>query len=51
LAKATKLRFTAFSISSIDMKMVMMLRLSRKPSTPRENNTALRMRYQDSGII
>ena len=30
-AKATKERFTPLSISSIDMKMVMMLRLIKKP--------------------
>ena len=51
LANVTKLRFTAFSISSIDIKMVMMLRLSRKPNTPSENRIALRMRYQERGII
>src|SRR5215470_6362511 len=50
-AKATKLRFTALSISSTDMKMVMMLRLSRKPSTPSENRIALKIRYQESGTI
>src|SRR5215472_67978 len=51
LAKATKLRLTAFNINSIDIKMVMMLRLSRKPKTPRENRIALRIRYQERGTI
>src|SRR6476469_4149911 len=46
-----KVRFTAFSINSIDMKMVMMLRLSRKPSTPRQKSTALRIKYQESGTM
>ena len=32
--KATKLRFTAFSISSIDMKMMSALRRTRTPTTP-----------------
>src|SRR5262249_20326757 len=45
LAKATKVRFTALSISSIDMKIVMMFRFSRKPITPRQNSIALRIRY------
>src|SRR5260370_41370355 len=31
--------------------MVMMLRLIRKPSTPRENSTALKIRYQERGTI
>src|SRR5882724_11583706 len=44
-----KLRFTAFSMSSIDMKIVMMLRRKRNPATPSTNSTALRMRYQDKG--
>jgi hypothetical protein len=29
----------------------MMLRLSKKPSTPSENRMPLRMRYQESGTI
>src|SRR5450631_1855574 len=44
-----KLRLTALSISSIDMKSVMMLRRNKNPATPSTNNTALRMRYQDKG--
>src|SRR5579885_178197 len=43
-AKATNDRFTPFSISSIDMKMVMMLRLIRNPITPQENRIPLRIR-------
>src|ERR1022692_1461490 len=44
-----KLRFTAFSISSIDMKTVITLRRRMNPAIPRLNNTALRIRYQESG--
>src|SRR6267154_3951707 len=44
-----KVRFTALSISSIDMKMVMMLRRKRNPATPSANSTALRIRYQEIG--
>src|SRR5215472_6812498 len=33
------------------MKMVMMLRFSKKPNTPSENRTALRIRYQERGTI
>ncbi len=40
-AKATNARFTAFSISSIDMNSVIRLRLIRKPTTPSENRIAL----------
>ncbi len=43
-AKATKVRLTALSISSIDMKMVMRLRLMRKAATPMEKSTAARIR-------
>src|SRR5579871_6501624 len=49
--KATKLRFTAFNINSIDMNTVMTLRLIKNPATPSTNNTALRIRYQLTGII
>src|SRR5262252_8243918 len=35
----------------MDMKMVMMLRLIKKPITPRENSTALKIRYQERGTI
>ena len=41
--KATKARLTAFSISSMDMKMVMMLRLKMKANTPRPNRIALKI--------
>src|ERR1035438_1163103 len=44
-----KVRFTAFSISSIDMKTVITLRRRMNPAMPRLNNTALRIRYQESG--
>ena len=44
-----KLRLTAFSISSIDMNTVMMLRRNRKPATPSANSTALSVRYQEIG--
>src|SRR5579885_1304244 len=45
-----KLRFTALSISSIDMKTVIRLRRNKNPATPRPNRIALRMRYQESGV-
>ncbi len=38
--KAIKLMFTAFRISSIDMKMMMMLRRSITPVTPMMNKAA-----------
>src|ERR1035438_9504131 len=44
-----KVRFTALSISSIDMKTVITLRRRMNPAIPRLNNTALRIRYQESG--
>src|SRR5579862_9910564 len=44
-----KLRLTAFSISSIDMKMEMMFLRNKKPAMPSANNTALRIRYQARG--
>src|SRR5262249_30596894 len=43
-AKATNVKFTALSISSIDMKIVMILRLIRNPATPQANRIALRTR-------
>ena len=43
-ANATNERLTPFSISSIDMKIVMMLRLIRKPSTPHTNKIPLNTR-------
>src|SRR5438067_443437 len=43
-ANATKDRFTPFSINSIEMKIVMMLRLIRNPATPHEKSMALRIR-------
>src|ERR1700761_1050518 len=47
--KEMKLRFTALSMSSMDMNTVMMLLRKRNPATPIANRTALRMRYQDKG--
>src|SRR5580765_5647971 len=44
-----KLRLTAFSISSIDMNTVMILRRNRNPATPSTNNTALSVRNQEIG--
>src|SRR6185369_2239267 len=44
-AKVTNERFTALSISSIDMNMVIRLRLIKNPTIPRQNNTALSSRY------
>ena len=43
-ANATNERFTPFSINSIDMKIVMMLRLMRNPSTPHTNRIPLSSR-------
>ena len=43
-----KLRFTALSISSMDMNTVMMLRRNRNPATPSANRIALRIRYQET---
>ena len=42
--KATKVRLTALSISSMDMKTEMMLRLIRKAATPMEKRMAARIR-------
>src|SRR5581483_4434248 len=49
-ANATKVRFTAFSMSSIAMKMTMMFRRTSTPSAPITNSTAERTRYQESGV-
>src|SRR5205807_2450916 len=43
-ANATNERFTPLSISSMDIKMVMMLRLIKNPVTPHANRIALRTR-------
>ncbi len=48
-ANATNVRFTAFSINSIDMKIEMTLRLMRKAPMPIENRIAARMRYAEIG--
>src|SRR5258706_13568959 len=44
-----KVRLTALSISSIDMKIVIMFRRKRNPATPSTKRTALRIRYQEMG--
>src|SRR5882724_7293054 len=44
-----KLRFTAFSISSMDMNTVMIFRRNRKPATPRANRIALSVRNHEMG--
>src|SRR5437588_8816434 len=52
LEKATKVRFTAFSISSIHMNIEMTLRLIITPTTPIVNSTADSARYHEScGVI
>src|SRR5271157_1642313 len=43
-ANATNVRFTPFSISSIERKIVMILRLIRNPVTPQPNRIALKIR-------
>src|SRR5580693_6005200 len=50
-ANATNVRLTALSISSIDMKMVITLRLIRNAAMPMENRMAARMRYQAIGTM
>src|SRR5206468_6211241 len=50
-ASATKVRLTAFSMSSIAMKMTITLRRMSTPSTPIANSTALSPRYQASGGV
>jgi hypothetical protein len=42
--KATIARFTAFSISSIDMSMAMAFRRARKPNVPMANSSPDRTR-------
>jgi hypothetical protein len=49
VGEGDKGKIDALSMSSIDMKTVMRLRLMRKPTTPSENSTALSSRYQESG--
>src|SRR5215813_7069865 len=44
-----KLRLTALSINSMDMKTVITLRRKRKPATPSTNKMALSIRYQEMG--
>src|SRR5579864_7671049 len=47
--KETKARLTALSISSMDMKMVRMLRLKINAITPNPNKTALSTRKYEVG--
>src|SRR5437773_12030896 len=47
-AKATKVRFTAFSISSTHMKMMIALRRVSTPTTPITNRTAEKKSASDS---
>src|SRR5213594_2528943 len=51
LENATKFRFAALRISSIDMKMMMALRLVRTPRTPMANRIADRPRRWFAVII
>src|SRR5207302_8972938 len=48
LEKATKVRFTAFSINSMHMNIEMTLRLIITPTTPMVNSTAESARYHES---
>src|SRR5207249_42684 len=50
-ASATKVRLTAFSMSSIAMKMTMTLRRMSTPVVPIANSTALSPRYQVRGAV
>src|SRR5207253_3187170 len=50
-ASATKVRLTAFSMSSIAMKMTMTLRRTSTPMAPIANSTALSPRYQVRGAV
>src|ERR1019366_1077560 len=47
--KVTNARLTALSISSMDMKIVMMVRLKTNPPTPSPNKTALSTRKYEVG--
>src|SRR5262249_46295716 len=49
-ATATNARLTAFSMTSIAMKMMITLRRTSTPRTPMPKSTALRPRYQASGV-
>lgn len=49
--KATKAKLTAFSISSMDMNMISIFRLTKTPKTPMVKSTALNIRYEDKGTI
>src|ERR1700760_367414 len=47
--KATNVRLTALSMSSMDMKTVMTLRLMRNAAMPMQKSTAASTRYQAMG--
>jgi hypothetical protein len=49
--KATNAKLTAFNISSMDMNMISMFRLTKTPKTPMVKRTALNIRYEDNGTI
>ena len=46
LEKATRFKFTALSISSIDMSTMMALRFVNAPYSPMQNKMAARVRYE-----
>lgn len=50
LENATNNKLTAFSINSIDMKIIIALRLNNTPNTPMVNNTVLSNKYHSIGI-
>src|SRR3989304_3568731 len=50
-ARATKLRLTALSISSMDMKMTRALRRVATPTTPTAKRKALKKRYAHRGTM
>src|SRR5262249_50335876 len=48
---ATRVRFTALSISSMQMKIVIVLRFTMTPAAPMVKRTADSNRYHDNGTI
>lgn len=50
LENATNSKFTAFNINSIDIKIIMALRLKSTPKTPIVNNTVDNNMYHSKGI-
>ena len=51
LLNTTKLMFTLFSISSIDISIVIMLRRVNKPYMPMKNSAVLTNNMFDNGIM